>query len=907
MIGLGEFALGVIYELLASIIQEGVNYTVLPFFQRRKIDRRIEDATAEVVEPLLPFLSQEGIPEDKQRRLIQTCVDELRPLAKQPERLFQGSLDGNKIFEELYAERDLPQVVVEDGTKDIYALLCPRIATLLCKIPAAVKDWESEAWSENFRRFDEITTQMQVLFGKVDELTTLPTREADATLTLVRRALAQKVRLELDLTGLRADRPLAGRFDDFFVHPLIGEDREEGSRAVGTPDQSFDQFVRRSKQAIVIGAPGAGKSTWSRWLHREALSARWAGISIRVELRRFPGEPLLSLPELIREAVGRHFSEEITADRIRRWLTAKKVVFILDGFDEISPTERDEVRKWIEELGRAAPGCPFVLTSRPLTTDHLVRLGISWQRWTIEPFDEERIIDYIRRWYTHTPLLLEGNREVDALALAKNWRTDPTIGPLTGNPLLLSTLLLVNHLDGKLPSGRSQLYRRYVEGMLGLWDDRRKVRATPLQLSLEQKRQILRGLALRMSFQGREQLGEPATVNLVQSLLQRLGVSLPVEDVLAALRERSGLIVGPGIYSFVHKSVAEYLVAEAILQGDQRDVSGRRVDRFWLFEQRDNDRWDAVTFLWAGLAPVTDVESFIAECIEAETLDLACGILDDQYERIPPEIRQRLLLEVFRKEWKLTRLFRIENIRVEWQYSWSEDLPLGFLSTPTFHLRSLSASSEFAFLVMRAVEDGTITWSDRANAQEEIRDLIWMGVASSPRDIGDWMACLTSSCPESSVPAAWLYWAVESLVTDVICGTTKLDLEAFIGAYKEACPHIRGLVPLALMSSALRSIEVESYEPSEIRRILEVLLDSNDGEIQLRWLSGTRRWRLVGAEPMVVDLLTAFVERMEFLAEQGTLKRDATYRRATSFVEELRERRDAPHWLSPRVKNTDIH
>src|SRR5215216_2175134 len=137
----GEFALSIIIELLGGAIQAVVGYTTLPYFARRRIERRVEDATAEVVEPLLPFLSQERIPEDKQRRLIQTCVEELRPLTNKPELLFQGSLNGQKIFDDLYANRDLPRVIIEDGLKDIYTLLCPRIATLLCRIPAAVKDW----------------------------------------------------------------------------------------------------------------------------------------------------------------------------------------------------------------------------------------------------------------------------------------------------------------------------------------------------------------------------------------------------------------------------------------------------------------------------------------------------------------------------------------------------------------------------------------------------------------------------------------------------------------------------------------------------------------------------------------------------------------------------------------------
>jgi len=53
-----------------------------------------------------------------------------------------------------------------------------------------------------------------------------------------------------------------------------------------------------------------------------------------------------------------------------------------------------------------------------------------------------------------------------------------------------------------------------------------------------------------------------------------------------------------------------------------------------------------VIFLWAGLAPVADVESFVNECIRARMLALGYGILHDQYERIPAETRCRLLLEM---------------------------------------------------------------------------------------------------------------------------------------------------------------------------------------------------------------------------------------------------------------------
>ncbi|MBE7550681.1 MAG: NACHT domain-containing protein [Anaerolineales bacterium] len=897
MVELGQLAFDLILNLLAGVIQEGVNYQVLPFLERRKIKSRIEDATAEVVEPLLPFLAQEKIPEDKQRRLIQTCVDELRPLTQNPERLFQGSLDGQKIFEELYANRDLPQVVIEDGLKDVYTLLCPRIATLLCKIPAAVKDWENEAWSENYRRLDEVTTQLRALFSIVDELAASPSRQADETLSIVRRSLAQKVRLELDLTGLRADRPIIGKFDDFFVHPEIKEDTKDEKKqpqVIGTPDDSFTLFTHPYRQAVVVGPAGAGKSTWAKWLQRETLTTRWTGMSVRVELRRFSSEPLLSLHELVRETTGRHLAEDLTAERISHWLDAKQVIFILDGFDEIRPSERDTVYDWIVDLRSASRGCSFVLTSRPLTTDHLDRLNTTgWQGWTIEPFDEPRIVDYIQRWYAHTPLLPDENRTIDAEELAASWRGDPTIEPLTGNPLLLSTLLMVHHLDGSLPSGRSQLYRRYVEGMLGLWDDRRQVSATTVQLTLEQKRQITRGFALKLFFEEQDQLDEPTTLQWLQEFLQKVNIPLPASGILDVLQERSGLIVGPGIYSFAHKSIAEYLVAEAVLQGDQRDASGTRIDRFCLFEHRDDDRWNTVTFLWAGLAPVADVEAFIEECIEAENLALAYGILSDQYDRIPIEIRRRLLLQSITAERSAETW---EEIR--WIVSYPNTGLQMHLMLPTFNLRGLVPSPTFISVVHRAARDRTIVWSDHVNAKEEWRDLLWMCCGSQPVDIDVWKACLASPCPASLSSIEWLFGVAETAFWRAVIENT-IGIESVLATYQETCPQARGLIPIALMCVGLQLILREDSQPSKstyesVNKLLEVLPDSDKGDVIPEWLLGTRDWILWRGrtyDEHIGDLLVVFMDQMEELVRQGHIERDVTYERAINFVRELQNRR----------------
>lgn len=152
MLDIGQIVFDPIYKLLYGLIEEILKKNLLYHIsKKRKIRRRVENATAEVVEILIPFLLQEKVAQEKIDRLIDTCIIELKPFTENSSDLFTGSLDGQKIYENLYLRKDIPEVIIEDGLKDTYSLLFPRIATLLCKIPAAVKDWENEAWSENFK------------------------------------------------------------------------------------------------------------------------------------------------------------------------------------------------------------------------------------------------------------------------------------------------------------------------------------------------------------------------------------------------------------------------------------------------------------------------------------------------------------------------------------------------------------------------------------------------------------------------------------------------------------------------------------------------------------------------------------------------------------------------------------
>ncbi|MBP0019675.1 MAG: NACHT domain-containing protein [Cyanobacteria bacterium SBLK] len=907
-----EFAFSVISSLFANALQSSAFQSV-KFVQRLKIKNRVEIATAEVAQLLQVFLSQENITEHQQRLLMQTCVEELRPLAETPEQLFKGSLNGQQIFDNLYKDRPFPEVVVDEGLKEVYALLCPRIATLLCKIPAAVTEWEGEAWRENFRRFDEIVEELRSLFAKVDALAIESSQQADKTLRNARRIVAQKIGIELDLTGLRADRPVAGKFANFFVHPqLVYQEIEQGkNEIIETENDSFDRFIGWKNRAVLIGGPGAGKSTWSKWLQRETvLSDRWEGIGVRVELRGLTGDSLPSLNDLIRKIVGDVLKDEITSDRLHQWLEKKQVIFILDGFDEIAPSSRDTVRNWILELQIAAQNCPIVLTSRSLTTEHLGSLGDEWLSWSVEPFDESRIVDYIQRWYQHTPLLVDGDREIDAHKLAQEWRNDPTIEPLTGNPLLLSTLLMVHHLDGRLPSGRSKLYERYVEGMLGLWDDRRKVTATSIQLSPEQKRKILQGLALSMHLQETDQLDEEEILSLIAKLLDEMKIELPIREVVDTLRERSGLIVGPGIYSFVHKSVAEYLVAETIVQGDRRDESGRRIDRWTLFENRDSDRWNTIIFLWAGLASVADVEEFLDKCNEHKSHELAYGLLYDQYDNIPSIIRIKFLRDLLDKEYDfyvaIDSSFYISTSSLTselWEVPKMRDLDLPITNLTIRKLGGQTA--ELYDLLSYAVTNNDINWSDVTNTTKKVmRDIMWTLCIHNIQDVDNWEKCLRSQPPENGRNSIWIAWSIQSIIDNYLINSEHPKYKVFLSILSEYFPDHSKFIPIWLIATS-RSLFAHFFKQNQvpskyyintldkkvIEQSLQILTSTKEFFIDSELLQNIKHYHILfGRE--VVDLLKDFIRKIDELYDRKILEDESLYKQTKQFIQKLIERRE---------------
>lgn len=385
--------------------------------------------------------------------------------------------------------------------------------------------------------------------------------------------------------------------------------------------QLFDPDVKRrdalavaneTQYLTVLGAPGAGKSTFLRRIGLEALLPRTksAGfvrellrrddvglggyrhdcMPILVELRRFRQEKVI-LHSIIRsefEACGFHHAN----DFIEKGLRSGAFLVLLDGLDEV-PLERldyvvDHVRDFVNRYARNR----YVISCR---TAFYKTYFARFTDVVIADFDERSIRDLINKWFSS-----DTDRERGiAAALWRELVRQPATFELARTPLLLTFVCIVYDATQGLPSNRTALYRKALDILLERWSAEKRVHNEPIYRDLHPDIEIemLSDMA-GAAFEANRIFFSRAEILDAFRAFASIDLNSPKIDataILDAIEIQQGLLVcrAADVYSFSHLTMQEYLTAVRIHSaGTARDMIHRH-----LFEER----WREVLILLAGL------------------------------------------------------------------------------------------------------------------------------------------------------------------------------------------------------------------------------------------------------------------------------------------------------------------
>lgn len=262
-----------------------------------------------------------------------------------------------------------------------------------------------------------------------------------------------------------------------FVPPLLRPEQSDTS----LPLQWFWTSVSR---AVVIGNPGAGKSTLleytgaqvaSRYAERLVAHRLLTPVFVNVsEYALACTRDAVTVAQFAEHRATSRYQLSVPKGALEYLFETGRAMVLFDGLDEVTEiARRGEVCASIESFCNLYPSVPTIVTSREVGYQHAPLREDLFATYRIEPFVENQIGDFARKWFLLSPEHERGDAERFANSLVRETKT--AAPDLRTNPLMLGLICNLYRSEGYIPEHRAEVYEKCAVLLYEQWDRRRRI------------------------------------------------------------------------------------------------------------------------------------------------------------------------------------------------------------------------------------------------------------------------------------------------------------------------------------------------------------------------------------------------------------------------------------------------
>jgi hypothetical protein len=380
---------------------------------------------------------------------------------------------------------------------------------------------------------------------------------------------------------------------------------------------NLDGFTvaNENQYLMLLGGPGAGKSTFLRRLGLEALkgdrgSYKYQCIPVFIELKRFNDSKIDLLDAIVNEL--QNFGFPTSQEFAIKLLEQGKLLILLDGLDEVPRVNLNIVIDTIQGFVTKYDKNRFIASCR------VAAYRSTWNRFRdieLADFDNTQIRQFIQNWFSSE--LDKQTKTSERCWRLLNEPSNAAAKELAHTPLLLTFFCLVYDGTQGFPSNRATLYRKALDIFLEEWAAEKRITSDEIYqgLNIDLEKVLLSEIAYRGFVSDQYFFTEQQLVSRVKNFLADTVDKpkyLDSKAILNAIVTQQGIFVerAEDIFSFSHLTVQEYLTAQLISQNHSE------IQKLTVCVR--NRRWREIFLLVSGL--MSNSDEFL-KLIENVTVD----------------------------------------------------------------------------------------------------------------------------------------------------------------------------------------------------------------------------------------------------------------------------------------------